>query len=108
MYWENRDDYDTLLSYLIDEYKPVNATEEHLVGELTGIIWRKMRLRYAEMSSLQSSLSKNIGVEFFSSKDCVKEALLSSSDKLKNFDIKQAVLSSEEETIKELSKINNK
>lgn len=108
MHWENRDDYDALLSSLIDEYKPTNATEEHLVEELAGIIWRKMRLRYAEMSSLQTSLSRNIGLEVFSSKDCVKEALLSSSDKLRSFDIKQAVLSSEEETIKELTRINNK
>ena len=108
MHWENRDDYDSLVSSLIDEYKPTNATEEHLVEELAGIIWRKMRLRYAEMSSLQTSLSRNIGLEVFSSKDCVKEALLSSSDKLRSFDIKQAVLSSEEETIKELTRINNK
>ena len=108
MHWENRDDYDALLSSLIDEYKPTNATEEHLVEELAGIIWRKMRLRYAEMSSLQTSLSRNIGLEVFSSKDCVKEALLSSSDKLRSFDIKQAVLSSEKETINELTRINNK
>jgi hypothetical protein len=108
MHWENRDDYNALLSSLIDEYKPANATEEHLVEELAGIIWRKMRLRYAEMSSLQTSLSRNIGLGVFSSKECVKEALLSSSDKLKSFDIKQAVLSSEEETIKELTRINNK
>ena len=42
MHWENRDDYDSLVSSLIDEYKPTNATEEHLVEELAGIIWRKM------------------------------------------------------------------
>lgn len=108
MHWENRDDYDALLGSLIDEYKPANATEEYLVEELAGIIWRKMRLKYAEMSSLQTSLSRNIGLEVFSSKDCVKEALLSSSDKLKSFDIKQAVLYSEKETISELAKTNNK
>ena len=108
MHWENRDDYDSLVSSLIDEYKPTNATEEHLVEELAGIIWRKMRLKYAEMSSLQTSLSRNIGLEVFSSKDCVKEALLSNSDKLKSFDIKQAVLLSEQETINELTRINNK
>lgn len=108
MHWENRDDYDTLLNSLIDEYKPANATEEYLVEELAGIIWRKMRLRYAEMASLQTALSRTIGLEVFSSKECVKEALLSSSDKLKSFNIKQAVLSSEEETIKELTRINNK
>ena len=89
MHWENRDDYDALLGSLIDEYKPANATEEHLVEELAGIIWRKMRLRYAEMSSLQTSLSRNIGLEVFSSKDCVKEALLDRSDKVEHFNIKQ-------------------
>jgi len=108
MYWENRDDYDTLLSSLIDEYKPINVTEGHLVEELSGIIWRKMRLRYAEMSSLQSALSENIGIEFFSGKDCVKDALLERSSKVENFNVKQAVLSSQEETINELVKINNK
>ena len=108
MHWENRDDYDALLSSLIDEYKPTNATEEHLVEELAGIIWRKMRLRYAEMSSLQTSLSRNIGLEFFSSKDSVKEALLRNTDEVKSFDIKQAVLSNEEETMNELTKTNNK
>jgi hypothetical protein len=108
MHWENRDDYDALLSSLIDEYKPTNATEEHLVEELAGIIWRKMRLKYAEMSSLQTSLSKNIGLETFSSKDCAKEALLEMPYKIENFNIKQAVITSDEETIKELTRTNNK
>lgn len=105
MHWENRDDYDALLSSLIDEYKPTNATEEHLVEELAGIIWRKMRLRYAEMSSLQTSLSKNIGLEVFSSKDCAKEALLEMTYKIENFNIKQAVITSDEESKTELLEI---
>lgn len=108
MHWENRSDYDSLFISLINEHKPVSATEEHLVEELVGVIWRKMRLRYAEMASLQSSLSKDIGVEFFSNKDSVKEALLRSSDDIRSFDVKQAVLSTEEETKKELTKINDK
>lgn len=108
MHWENRDDYDALLSSLVNEYKPTNVTEEHLVEELAGIVWRKMRLRYAEMSSLQISLSKNIGLETFSSKDCAKEALLEMPYKIENFNIKQAVITSDEETIKELTRTNNK
>ena len=108
MHWENRDDYDALLSSLIDEYKPTNATEEHLVEELAGIIWRKMRLRYAEMSSLQTSLSRNIGLETFSSKDCAKEALLEMPYKIENFNIKQAVITSDKETMNELTKTNSK
>jgi hypothetical protein len=67
-----------------------------------------MRLRYAEMASLQSSLSRDIGLDFFSNKDSVKEALLRSSDDIRSFDVKQAVLSSEEETIKELTKVSDK
>jgi hypothetical protein len=108
MHWENREDYDALLSSLIDEYKPTNATEEHLVEELAGIIWRKMRLRYAEMASLQSSLSRNIGGDFFSIKESLKEALLTSSEDTKFLNIKKAVLVSEQETINELTKTNNK
>ena len=48
MQWENRDDYESLLNSLINEYTPSGITEEHLVEELAGIIWRKMRLRYAQ------------------------------------------------------------
>lgn len=102
MHWENGDDYDALLSSLIDEYKPTSATEEHLVEELAGIIWRKMRLRYAEMTSLQTALSRNIGLEVFSSKDCAKESLLEMSYKIENFNIKQAVITSDQENQKEL------
>jgi hypothetical protein len=108
MHWENRNDYDALLSSLIDEYKPTNATEEHLVEELAGIIWHKMRLRYAEMTSLQTALSRNIGLEVFSNKDCAKESLLEMPYKIENFNIKQAVITSDKETMNELTKTNNK
>ena len=67
-----------------------------------------MRLRYAEMASLQSSLSRNIGGDFFSIKESLKEALLTSSEDTKFLNIKKAVLVSEEETMNELTKTNNK
>lgn len=103
MHWENREDYDSLLYSLINEYTPNNTTEEHLVEELAGIIWRKMRLKYAEMSSLQSSLSTNVGIDYsYSSNDSAKEALLARSYEVENFDIKEAILSRENETQDEL------
>ena len=103
MHWENREDYDSLLRSLINEYTPNNTTEEHLVEELAGIIWRKMRLKYAEMSSLQSSLSRNVGRDYsYCSNDSAKEALLASSHEVENFDIKEAILSRENETQDEL------
>ena len=103
MHWENREDYDSLLNSLTSEYKPDNTIEEHLVEELAGIIWRKMRLKYAEMSSLQSSLSRNVGRDSFcSSNDSAKDALLARSYEVEKFDIKDAILSRENDNLEEL------
>jgi hypothetical protein len=38
--WENEREYCTLLDALIAEHQPQGPTEEHLVEELAGIIWR--------------------------------------------------------------------
>jgi len=46
--WEDAAEYSTLLEALVAEHKPVGPTEEHLVEELAGIIWRKRRLRLGE------------------------------------------------------------
>jgi hypothetical protein len=46
--WEDADEYHALLGALVAEHAPDGPTEEHLVEELTGIIWRKRRLRMAE------------------------------------------------------------
>jgi hypothetical protein len=41
--WENESEYCTLLNALVCEHRPQGPTEEHLVEELAGIIWRKRR-----------------------------------------------------------------
>jgi hypothetical protein len=46
--WENSDEYYALLGALVAEHTPRGPTEEHLVEELAGILWRKRRLRLAE------------------------------------------------------------
>jgi hypothetical protein len=46
--WEDGEEYSTLLEALVAEHKPQGPTEEHLVEELVGIIWRKRRLRLGE------------------------------------------------------------
>ena len=51
--WENEADYERLLAMLVEEHEPVGPTEMHLVEELSGIIWRKRRLRQAEAASHQ-------------------------------------------------------
>src|SRR5829696_643525 len=46
--WEDQTEYQDLLSALVSEHRPSGPTEEHLVEELAGILWRKRRLRLAE------------------------------------------------------------
>jgi hypothetical protein len=46
--WENPDEYHSLVAALAAEHAPRGPTEEHLVEELAGILWRKRRLRQAE------------------------------------------------------------
>lgn len=104
MAWENEKDYQTLLDLLIAEHTPKGITEEHLVEELAGVIWRKMRLRYAENTSIQTSLNNRMRLDSFScdSHDDAKDALLVKSREVKGFDIREAVLATDDETQEEL------
>src|ERR1700738_3375196 len=54
--WEDGDEYSTLLEALVAEHKPQGPTEEHLVEELAGVIWRKRRLRIAESAIYREKL----------------------------------------------------
>ena len=46
--WEDGEAYRSLIDALVAEHNPNGPTEEHLVEELAGIIWRKRRLRLGE------------------------------------------------------------
>ncbi len=54
--WEDADEYRALVSALADEHAPQGPTEEHLVEELAGILWRKRRLRLAEAAAHRRGL----------------------------------------------------
>jgi hypothetical protein len=54
--WEDETEYRTLLDALVAEHAPDGPTEEHLVEELAGIIWRKRRLRMAEAAVFREKL----------------------------------------------------
>src|SRR5271155_3062754 len=45
--WEDADEYHALVAALLAEHAPQGPTEEHLVEELGGILWRKRRVRQA-------------------------------------------------------------
>ena len=106
MAWENAEDYQKLLDLLIAEHAPQGITEEHLVEELAGVIWRKMRLRYAENTSLQTSLNRHIGSNFScDSHEAAKDALLAKSHEVEGFNIREAIQSNKEENQEELNGI---
>jgi len=42
--WEDEDEYRALLNATVAEHHPKGPTEEHLVEEMVGVIWRKRRL----------------------------------------------------------------
>src|ERR1700758_4359769 len=54
--WEDMGEYRTLVEALAAEHAPQGPTEEHLVEELAGILWRKRRLRLAEAAAHQHGL----------------------------------------------------
>jgi hypothetical protein len=54
--WEDGEEYQDLLTALVAEHAPQGPTEEHLVEELAGILWRKRRLRLAEAATVRRGL----------------------------------------------------
>src|SRR5215831_2313397 len=54
--WEDADEYSALVDALTTEHAPLGPTEEHLVEELAGIVWRKRRLRLAEAAAHRRGL----------------------------------------------------
>ena len=70
--WEDADEYEALLAALAAEHTPQGPTEEHLVEELAGILWRKRRLRLAEAAAHRRGLDATLA----SYQETVKVALV--------------------------------
>jgi len=70
--WENADEYRALVAVLAAEHAPLGPTEEHLVEELAGILWRKRRLRLAEAAAHRRGLDGTLA----SYRETVKVALV--------------------------------
>src|SRR4051794_23623505 len=58
--WESAEEYDAVLAALVAEHAPQGPTEEHLVEELAGILWRKRRLRLAEAAAHRRGLEATL------------------------------------------------
>ncbi len=69
--WEDGEEYQALVAALVAEHTPQGPTEEHLVEELAGILWRKRRLRLAEAAAHRRGLEAT----FTSYRETAKVAL---------------------------------
>ncbi|MBZ0252815.1 MAG: hypothetical protein K8I02_05690 [Candidatus Methylomirabilis sp.] len=58
--WEDAEEYGALLAALATEHAPEGPTEEHLVEELAGVLWRKRRLRLAEAAAHRRGLARTL------------------------------------------------
>jgi hypothetical protein len=58
--WEDGAEYEGLLQSFLAEYNPTGPTEEHLVEEIAGIVWRKRRLRMAEGVAYRETLRDKV------------------------------------------------
>ena len=54
--WEDEKEYNALKEALFDEHKPCGPTQEHLVEELAGVIWRKRRLWLVEQAAVHDTM----------------------------------------------------
>src|SRR5438309_5518859 len=70
--WENADECRAVVEALVAEHGPQGPTEEHLVEEIAGILWRKRRLRLAEAAAQRRGLEKTLA----SYRETVKVALV--------------------------------
>src|SRR5205807_5973473 len=74
--WEDEQEYQALVAALVAEHAPQGPTEEHLVEELAGILWRKRRLRLAEAAAHRRGLDAT----FASYRETVKVTLVHLDD----------------------------
>jgi len=72
--WESADEYRAVVEALVTEHGPQGPTEEHLVEEIAGILWRKRRLRLAEAAAHRRGLEGTLA----SYRETVKVALVHS------------------------------
>jgi hypothetical protein len=96
--WEDADEYSMLVASLVAEHRPQGPTEEHLVEELAGVLWRKRRLRLAEAAAHRRGLENS----FSEYRHTAKAALAHLSKANESADVSEAVRISAEDTDSEL------
>ena len=100
--WEDADEYAALVGSLAIDHRPSGPTEEHLVEELAGILWRKCRLRLAEAAAYQHGLEES--TEPY--RGTVKAALVHLDGGTQFERVVDAIRATQEETAEEFSDLD--
>jgi hypothetical protein len=80
--WENPVEFEALREALLDEHQPKGMTEQHLVDELTALIWRKQRVLQAECAGIRDELRESL--DLFSAGQLSEAALIHVEDNAPN------------------------
>jgi hypothetical protein len=97
--WEDAAEYQAIVEAFMAEHQPQGPTEEHLVEELAGILWRKRRLRLAEAAAHRRGLMSALSPF----RDTVKASLvhLDATDQAEH--VVDAVQATAEETLDDIA-----
>lgn len=101
--WEDAAEYEALLDALTEEHTPAGPTETHLVVELTGVLWRKRRLRLAEIATYQRGLQ----VASDSSRTAQSALVASAATKPSKIDVAAAIKAGAVNTQRELADLDD-
>ena len=92
--WEDKDEYRALIEALVAEHSPQGPTEEHLVEELAGVIWRKRRLRLGESAAHHRALKQSTDPY----RETAKAALIHLAGDVEGQAVSDAIIATEEQT----------
>jgi hypothetical protein len=101
--WEDGEEYRALLEVLVAEHEPRGPTEEHLVEELAGVIWRKRRLRLGEAAAHHRALKR--GTDPF--RETVQAALVHVARDVDNQSVSDAIIASEKQTAADMTDLES-
>jgi hypothetical protein len=101
--WEDAEEYGALVASLVAEHRPQGPTEEHLVEEFAGVLWRKRRLRLAEAAAHRRGLENS----FSEYRHTAKAALAHITSVDKSADVGEAVRITRADTEEELHDLDD-
>jgi hypothetical protein len=101
--WEDGEEYRALLEALVTEHHPQGPTEEHLVEELAGAIWRKRRLRLGEGAAHHRALKRSTDLH----RETAKAALIHVAGDVEKESVSDAITATEEQTAADLADLES-